>query len=259
MSLTVIFLINIVIISYIQHVQRADAALYRKGSTGSVVSQIQKKLNDWGYYFGSVDGVYGSKTESGVRYFQSKNGLTPDGLAGDKTLAAIGINTSDTASSYSNNVNLLARLISAESRGEPYSGQVAVGAVVINRTKHPSFPHFDLRRDLPARRVYLPVRRPVLRQRLGQRLQGGAGCAERLGPPPAARDLLFQSGHRHQRLDLVPPAHRHHRQPPLLLVAYEVIIPPQLEACGTKCRGGSSRKRFVISSHSSGFIAVHSL
>ena len=141
MSLAVIFFINILIISYIQNVQRADAALYRRGSTGSVVSQIQKRLSDWGYYFGSVDGVYGSRTESGVRYFQSKNGLKPDGVAGDRTLAAIGINTSNTASSWSNNVNLLAQLISAEARGEPYSGQVAVGAVVINRTKHPSFPH----------------------------------------------------------------------------------------------------------------------
>jgi N-acetylmuramoyl-L-alanine amidase len=141
MSLAVIFLINIVIISYIQDIQKADAALYRRGSTGSVVTQIQKKLSDWGYYFGSIDGVYGSKTESSVRYFQSRNGLTVDGLAGDSTLAAIGVNTSDTASSRTNTVNLLARLISAEARGEPYSGQVAVGAVVINRTKHPSFPH----------------------------------------------------------------------------------------------------------------------
>ena len=141
LSLVVIFLINIVVISCIQHVQKADAALYRRGSAGSVVSQIQKRLSDWGYYFGSVDGVYGSRTESAVRYFQSKNGLTVDGVAGDRTLAAMGVNTSGASSTWSNNVNLLARLISAEARGEPYSGQVAVGAVVINRTKHPSFPH----------------------------------------------------------------------------------------------------------------------
>lgn len=121
--------------------QQVNAIAYRKGSTGSVVSQIQKRLSDWGYYFGNVDGVFGSKTESGVRYFQSKHGLTIDGIAGDATLAAIGINTASGATSRTNDVNLLARLISAEARGEPFSGQVAVGAVVLNRTKHPSFPH----------------------------------------------------------------------------------------------------------------------
>lgn len=121
--------------------QQVNAVAYRKGSTGSIVSQLQKRLSDWGYYFGSVDSVFGSKTESAVRYFQSNNGLTSDGVAGNATLAAIGINTSSGATSRTNDVNLLARLISAEARGEPFSGQVAVGAVVLNRTKHPSFPH----------------------------------------------------------------------------------------------------------------------
>ena len=41
----------------------------------------------------------------------------------------------------SSDVNLLARLIYAEARGETYSGQVAVGAVVLNRVEHPSFPN----------------------------------------------------------------------------------------------------------------------
>lgn len=141
MSLAIIFTINILLISFIQNMQQVNAIAYRKGSTGSVVSQIQKRLSDWGYYFGNVDGVFGSKTESGVRYFQSKHGLTIDGIAGDATLAAIGINTASGATSRTNDVNLLARLISAEARGEPFSGQVAVGAVVLNRTKHPSFPH----------------------------------------------------------------------------------------------------------------------
>lgn len=140
-SLAIIFAVNIAIISLIQSFQEADAATYRRGSSGSVVSQIQQRLKDWGYYFGSVDSVYGSKTEEAVRYFQRKNGLTPDGIAGSKTLAAIGINTSSGATSRTNDINLLARLISAEARGEPYSGQVAVGAVVLNRTRHPSFPH----------------------------------------------------------------------------------------------------------------------
>lgn len=141
LSLAIIFAINIMIISFVQDVQEANAAAYRRGSAGSVVTQIQKKLSDWGYYFGTVDGVFGSRTEAAVKFFQRKNGLTVDGIAGNATLAAIGINTGDSATSRTNDVNLLARLISAESRGEPYSGQVAVGAVVLNRTKHPSFPH----------------------------------------------------------------------------------------------------------------------
>jgi N-acetylmuramoyl-L-alanine amidase len=114
------------------------STLSKYGSTGSEVTQIQTRLKDWGYYSGSVDGIYGSKTRSAVIYFQQKNGLTADGIAGPATLSAMGIASS--TSSSSSNLNLLARLISAEARGEPYTGQVAVGAVVLNRVEHPSFP-----------------------------------------------------------------------------------------------------------------------
>ncbi len=129
-----------------------EAASYKKGSSGAMVTQIQTKLKSWGYYTGSVDGVYGSGTERAVRAFQQKNGLTVDGKAGDQTLAAMGLSAGSGNSGNSGNsggsggasgsqVDLLARLISAEARGEPYSGQVAVGAVVLNRIKHPSFPN----------------------------------------------------------------------------------------------------------------------
>jgi N-acetylmuramoyl-L-alanine amidase len=121
--------------------QPTGAVTYRLGSSGSVVRQIQTRLRDWGYYSGSVDGVYGSGTQKAVRYFQSRNGLTVDGKVGPKTLAALGISAGSAAASSSGDVNLLARLISAEARGEPYNGQVAVGAVVLNRMKHPSFPN----------------------------------------------------------------------------------------------------------------------
>ena len=119
-------------------------ALSRYGSTGSEVRTIQTKLKNWGYYSGSVDGIYGTSTKNAVIKFQKKNNLTADGIAGAKTLAAMGISSKNTSSggNYSNSdINLLARLISAEARGEPYSGQVAVGAVVLNRVKHPSFPN----------------------------------------------------------------------------------------------------------------------
>ncbi|MEL4106500.1 spore cortex-lytic enzyme [Oscillospiraceae bacterium WX1] len=141
LSLAVIFALNIALISLIQFLQSAQAATYRRGSTGSVVTEIQQRLSDWGYYDNGIDGVYGEQTESAVRYFQSKNGLTVDGVAGDETLAAIGVNGGSGTTARSNDMELLARLISAEARGEPYTGQVAVGAVVLNRTKHPAFPH----------------------------------------------------------------------------------------------------------------------
>ena len=137
-ALAVLFAVNVLIIS---SAQRAEAVTYKQGSTGAVVTQIQQKLKNWGYYSGSVDGVYGSKTVSAVKYFQRTNGLTADGKCGPKTLSALGVNVSETSQSASGDVELLARLISAEARGEPYTGQVAVGAVVLNRVESPSFPN----------------------------------------------------------------------------------------------------------------------
>ncbi len=123
-------------------------ALSKYGSRGNEVTQIQSKLKRWGYYNGNVDGIYGSQTQSAVKYFQRKNGLTADGIAGPATLQAMGITSSSgnnsssgSTSTNSNNVNLLARLIYGEARGEPYTGQVAVGAVVLNRVKSSSFPN----------------------------------------------------------------------------------------------------------------------
>ncbi len=120
-------------------------ALSKYGSRGNEVTQIQTKLKRWGYYKGSVDGIYGSKTVSAVKSFQRKNGLTADGIAGKNTLAAMGINSSSnnsgSSSSNSSNLNLLARLVYGEARGEPYTGQVAVAAVVLNRVKSSKFPN----------------------------------------------------------------------------------------------------------------------
>ena len=118
-------------------------ALSKYGSSGSEVTQIQTKLKRWGYYNGNIDGIYGSKTVAAVRSFQSKNGLTVDGIAGPITLQAMGIYTSSSSggTASNNDLNLLAHLIYAEARGEPYTGQVAVGAVVLNRVKSSSFPN----------------------------------------------------------------------------------------------------------------------
>lgn len=107
------------------------------GSTGQEVINIQTRLKNWGYYAGAIDGIYGWRTSQAVRWFQSKNGLNVDGVAGPQTLAALGL---PTGQSVSNNQNLMARIINGEARGEPYIGQVAVGAVVLNRVEHPAFP-----------------------------------------------------------------------------------------------------------------------
>lgn len=117
--------------------------LSKIGSRGSEVRNIQTRLKNWGYYKGSVDGIYGTATKNAVIAFQKKNGLTPDGIAGPATLAKIGLPTNSSGNSGMDNsadYRLLARIISAEARGEPYTGQVAVGAVVLNRVEHPSFP-----------------------------------------------------------------------------------------------------------------------
>ena len=121
----------------------AYVAALRQGSSGATVKKVQQKLKNWGYYSGSVDGIYGKNTVVAVKLFQKKNGLTVDGIAGTKTLAAMGITSSGSQSqsgSYSDSdVALLARLIYGEARGESYVGQVAVGAVVMNRIKCASF------------------------------------------------------------------------------------------------------------------------
>lgn len=122
----------------------AEAAL-RRGSSGDDVRAVQKRLKQWGYYDGAVDGIFGYATERAVRWFQQKNGLAVDGVVGEKTAAAMGLNLKSTVSAStkpaSGDVYLLAQCIYSESRGEPYKGQVAVGAVVLNRVKSSSFPN----------------------------------------------------------------------------------------------------------------------
>ena len=134
-ALTVSFIMNTV--------PESVETLSKYGSSGEEVRQIQTKLKNWGYYSGTVDGVYGKETQAAVKWFQEKNGLNPDGIAGVQTLRAMGISSSSgNSGSYTQSERtLLTRIISAEARGEPYEGQVAVGAVIMNRVEHPSFPN----------------------------------------------------------------------------------------------------------------------
>ncbi len=118
------------------------SSLSKQGSRGDEVIAIQTKLSESGYYSGKIDGIYGSATKSAVIKFQRDNGLEADGIVGSKTLKALGIAQNSGGSKYTQSETaLLARIISAESRGEPYEGQVAVGAVILNRIAHPSFPN----------------------------------------------------------------------------------------------------------------------
>ena len=146
--LFIIFTIIIILIAifYIFFKNNEVEALSKYGSRGSEVTQIQTKLKRWGYYNGNIDGIFGSQTLEAVKYFQRKNGLTVDGIAGPATLKAMGIYSSSssstgTSSTNSNDLNLLARVVYAEARGEPYTGQVAVAAVTLNRVKSSSFPN----------------------------------------------------------------------------------------------------------------------
>ncbi len=128
-----------------------ETAVLKKGSSGGEVQEVQRRLKMWGYYTGEVDGVYGTKTVEAIKYFQRKNGLTADGIVGKSTYEALGMNdsvkvlenqSSGGSSSYTNSdLYLLAKCIYAEARGESYTGQVAVGAVVLNRVDSPSFPN----------------------------------------------------------------------------------------------------------------------
>lgn len=129
-----------------------SAAVLRQGATGGEVKEVQRRLKLWGYYSGQVDGVFGAGTKRAVIAFQKKNGLTADGVVGKSTYKALGMNSSyqalldqasdgNTGNVNSSEVYLLAKTIYAEGRGEPYVGQVAIGAVVMNRVRNKAFPN----------------------------------------------------------------------------------------------------------------------
>lgn len=123
------------------------------GSRGSDVTLMQKRLKAWGYYRGRVDGIYGGSTFSAVRSFQRKNGLRADGIVGARTWSALGLGYTTAKAparpaakgvrgvTNKNDLHLVARLIHAEARAEPYVGQVSVAAVLLNRVRNPKFPN----------------------------------------------------------------------------------------------------------------------
>ena len=140
-------LATILSLVFIETPDVARAAVLKQGSRGDSVKTVQQKLIRWGYLKGSADGIFGVKTKAAVIAFQKKNGLTADGIIGTRTAQALGISLSGTTSSSSSSsagstdLNLLARVVYGEARGEPYTGQVAVAAVVLNRVRSSSFPN----------------------------------------------------------------------------------------------------------------------
>ncbi|MCI5847055.1 MAG: spore cortex-lytic enzyme [Candidatus Limiplasma sp.] len=123
---------------------QADLAAVAWGDKGAQVTLIQQKLKQYGYFSGTVDGIFGQDTYNAVTYFQRKNGLTADGVVGKSTAAALGISLTGSVAAAGYNESetyLLGRLVHGEARGEPYVGKVAVAAVVLNRVKSPSFPN----------------------------------------------------------------------------------------------------------------------
>lgn len=116
------------------------AAVSSVGSRGAEVRAIQERLKERGLFSDDVTGYYGEATLTAVKKFQKQQGIQQTGTAGPQTLKALGISVGSLPAATESNVYLLARIISAEARGEPYTGQVAVGAVILNRIEHPSFP-----------------------------------------------------------------------------------------------------------------------
>ncbi|MCP1123935.1 spore cortex-lytic enzyme [Bacillus sp. 3103sda1] len=136
----------------------------QKGASGEDVIELQSRLKYIGFYNGKVDGVFGWGTYWALRNFQEKFGLPVDGLAGPTTKQKLVKATkyekqpnntankqnnkpapnkgTNVPNGYSqNDIKILANAVYGESRGEPYIGQVAVAAVILNRVSSPSFPN----------------------------------------------------------------------------------------------------------------------
>lgn len=112
----------------------------QQGSRGTEVEEIQRVLQEWGLFRGEITGYFGTATETALKAYQRSNGLPESGVADEATLKKMGITIGTAPNATDANINLLARIISAEGRGESYVGQVAIGAVILNRIEHPSFP-----------------------------------------------------------------------------------------------------------------------
>ena len=117
----------------------SSAVLSYYGSRGTEVVNIQKKLKQWGYYHGNVDGIYGYQTYKAVVLLY-KNNLKVDGVVGPETLSALDFLQDKAFFGNNKDLNLLAHIIHGEA-GRTLYWQVAVAAVVLNRIADSRFPN----------------------------------------------------------------------------------------------------------------------
>ena len=145
--MSLVCLITMTAVWLVPSASTAGAAHIVKGDTVANIKAVQTRLSDLGYYKNKIDGLWGWRTTNAVKNFQRDYGLTQDGIVGSWTERSLKItlNSSSSSSSSSSvsssNLDLLARCVYAEARGEPYTGQVAIAAVVLNRVESPSFPN----------------------------------------------------------------------------------------------------------------------
>lgn len=145
--MSLVCLITMTAVLLVPSASTAGAAHIVKGDTVANIKAVQTRLSDLGYYNYKIDGLWGWRTTNAVKNFQRDYGLTQDGIVGSWTERSLKItlNSSSSSSSSSSvsssNLDLLARCVYAEARGEPYTGQVAIAAVVLNRVESPSFPN----------------------------------------------------------------------------------------------------------------------
>ena len=99
---------------------------------------VQAKLSSLGYYDKEIDGIYDKDTIDAIKSYQADKNLAVTGSLDSATTAALGVTDNAQANS---DLYLLAKLIYSEARGEIYQGQVAVGAVVLNRVADAGFPN----------------------------------------------------------------------------------------------------------------------
>ncbi|WP_374103009.1 spore cortex-lytic enzyme [Bacillus sp. ISL-77] len=151
----VLFVVLITTSEQSKDVQAFTNQVLQRGSAGEDVIELQSRLKYNGFYTSEVDGVFGWNTYWAVRNFQDQFGLPVDGVVGAKTKAAIvkatkyepgsssnNNNSANVPNGYSqNDIQLMSNAVYGESRGEEYTGQVAVAAVILNRVSHTSFPN----------------------------------------------------------------------------------------------------------------------
>lgn len=143
-------------------------AIVKYGSTGKDVEELQGRMKYLGFYDGKVDGVYGWRTLRSVKWFQWEFGMKADGVVGGQTKLKLweatkkwtpdmtmdkpqqaarqagggdGLSTSNSLGLSDNDLTIMANAVYGEARGEPYEGQVAVAAVILNRVNSPLFPN----------------------------------------------------------------------------------------------------------------------